>query len=265
MRYRRLGRTELVVSEVGLTARALEGLAPEVAGATLQAAIAAGVSLIALDARDSSFDLEPLIASVAGIERPRLTIVGVLDHLPAAVDLAPEVAAIAARFGTSGYLDVVAFPQAPTPAHLAALADLRDRRLVRFTGLATSDAETAIAAIEGGNVDVLVAPLNQPGRDRMRSAVQAASAGDLGVVLAGRVTSGGAMSDERLAAALMEVSRGHGVSAAHALVAWGLSEAGVSSVAAGATSPAEAADLAEASATAPLPARWIEALRGARA
>lgn len=261
MRYRRLGRTELVVSEVGITARALEGLSPEVAGATLQAAIAAGVTLIAMDARDSATDLEPMIAEVTGIERPRLTIVAVLDHLPAPDDLAPEVAAIAGRFGDRGYLDVVAFPHAPEAAHLAAIEDLRSRGLVRHTGIATSDADVACAAIEAGAVEVLVAPLNMPRRHLVRPALVTAAAHDVGVVLAGRVASGGSLSDERIAAALDEVSRGHGVSVPRALVAWGLGEPGVGSVAAGATSPAEAADLADASSAVPLPERWVEALR----
>jgi aryl-alcohol dehydrogenase-like predicted oxidoreductase len=262
MRYRRLGRTEQVVSEVGLTARALDGVAPEVAGATLQAAISAGVTLIAMDARDSASDLEPMISAIAGTDRPRLTIVAVLDHLPSPDDLAPEVAAIAGRFGDRGYVDVVAFPQAPGAAHLAALADLRGRGLAFFAGIATSDDGIARAAIEGGHIDVLVAPLNLPRRASMRGALEAAAASDIGVVLAGRVVTGASFNEGRLAEVLQQTATERGVTAAQALVAWGLGEPGVGSVAAGATSPAEATEIARASDCAPLPPRWVEALRG---
>ncbi len=262
MRYRRLGRTEAIVSEIGITARAWQDLPLEQATEAAAATFAAGVSLVAIDVRDVQPDLEQLVGEVAGIDRPRLTIVSVFASLPAPELLGPAVEAAAVRLGPAGYLDVVAFPTPLTDAHLAALEEVRARGAIRHAGIATSDPQRAVEAIEAGWAEVLVAPLNLPSRLAMRPAIEAATQHDVGVVLAGRVGNGRTLDLALVAEALTTVEGGAD-RAGRALVAWGLSESGVHCVAAGVRSPEEARLLVSASRAAPLDEAHVRALEAA--
>ena len=175
MRYRRLGATELMVSEVGLDARALLGSDAATAEATLRAAIALGVTVVAWDVSDALEDVEPLIASGAGTDRGRLTLVATLDYVPAAEDLGPQVEAIASRLGST--VDVVAFPGALDASQAAAFEAAREQGTVRFAAKASpgridaggglilpvetlSDAAWALAT---GEAACVVAPVAAPG------------------------------------------------------------------------------------------------------
>lgn len=256
MHYRRLGRTEWMVSEVGLTARGLEELAPDEAEAILRSAFEGGVSLVAIDVRDDLPDLEHLVGSVAGSDRSRLTIVSVLSALPPAEAFGPAVEAAGVRLGGDGTLDVIAVPRPLTPGHIEALDELKERGVVRAAGVATSDPALAAEGIEAGWADVLVAPLNLPRRLAMRPAIELAARRDVGVVLAGRVRSGRTLD-------LAAVAAGPTRSAARALAGWGLSEPGVHSVAAGPRRVEEMRELIEASSATPLPAEQLRELERA--
>lgn len=134
MRYRRLGETELMVSEVGLDVRPLEGVQEEIAVETLRAAILSGVTVFAWDVSDAATDLEPLVALAAGVDRGRLTTVAVLDHVPQPEAIGPQIEAIASRLadGGEGRVEIVAFPGDLDPAQLAAFEDARARGIVEF-------------------------------------------------------------------------------------------------------------------------------------
>ena len=157
MRYRRLGTTDLMVSEVGVEVRALLEGGEEAAAAALRAAIDGGVTVFAWDVSDSTEDVEPLLARAAGVDRGRLTLIAVLDVLPPAEQIGPQVDAIAARLaegGADGYLDIVAFPDLPDAAQLAALQEVRARGVAHHVGYA-GEGDTLPADLPPG-VDVLV-------------------------------------------------------------------------------------------------------------
>lgn len=144
MRYRRLGRTELMVSEVGLEVRATLAQGAEAAAAALRSAIDGGITVFTWDVSDAAEDVEHLLAHTAGLDRGRLTLVAILDQLPPPEELGPQVEAIAARLGETdpGYLDVIALPGVPDAKQLEALEDVRRRGLARFVGFSGgSDAE----------------------------------------------------------------------------------------------------------------------------
>lgn len=140
MRYRRLGRTDVMVSEVGLEVRdALDAGGEEGATTTLRAAIDAGITVMAWDVSDAAEDVEPLIIRAAGVDRGRLTLVAVLDYLPPPSEVGPQIEAIASRLAepdAPGYLDVIALPGVPDAAQAAALEEARARGIVRFVGVA---------------------------------------------------------------------------------------------------------------------------------
>jgi len=158
VRYRRLGSTELMVSELGLEVRALLDDGEEAAEAALRSAIDDGVTVFAWDVSDALEDVEPLIVRAAGVDRGRLTLVAVLDVLPPPEAIGPQVEAIATRLDeptAEGYLDVIAFPAIPDAAQLDALAEVRARGIVRFVGYAADTDVEAPAELPTG-VDVLV-------------------------------------------------------------------------------------------------------------
>ncbi len=158
MRYRRLGDTEQMVSEVGLEVRStLEG-GDEAAEAVIRGAIDAGVTVFAWDVSDAAEDVEPLIIRAAGVDRGRLTLIATLDVLPTPDAIGPQAEAIAARLaepGAEGYLDVLVLPGLPDDAQQAALREVRARGIVHFVGhVAESDADLPMPTPEG--LDVLV-------------------------------------------------------------------------------------------------------------
>lgn len=158
MRYRRLGQTELMVSEVGLDVRSALSGGEDAAEGLIRTAIDAGVTVFAWDVSDAAEDVEPLLVRAAGVDRGRLTLVATLDFLPAPDAIGPQAEAIASRLaepGAEGYLDVLALPGLPDAAQQAALAEVRARGVVRFVGYAAEgDAELPLPTPSG--IDVLV-------------------------------------------------------------------------------------------------------------
>ena len=139
MAYRRLGTTDVVVSEAGIDVRAALPGGFEAAEETLRAAIDAGITVFAWDVSDTLEDVEPLIARASGVNRGRLTLVAVLDVMPSAQEMGPQIEAVAARLeadGAEGFVDVIALPALPDAAQAAALQESRERGIVRFVGVA---------------------------------------------------------------------------------------------------------------------------------
>jgi hypothetical protein len=136
VRYRRLGETDLMVSELGLDVRPLEGVDEAIAIETLRAAILSGITVFAWDVSDAATDLEPLVALAAGVDRGRLTAVAVLDHVPEPDAIGPQIEAIASRLadgeGSEGRVEIMAFPGELGTAQLAAFEDAQARGIVGF-------------------------------------------------------------------------------------------------------------------------------------
>lgn len=165
VRYRRLGATELMVSEIALDARALrssEGQDEATAEATVRAAIALGVTVFTWTVSDASEDIEPLLAAGAGVDRGRLTLVARLDIVPSAADLGPQVEAIASRLGTP--VDIVAFPGDLDAPAQAAFEEARERGLVRFAAVDAGDSiEVPAARLLAADAAGVQGVLAQPG------------------------------------------------------------------------------------------------------
>lgn len=158
MRYRRLGQTDLMVSELGLEVRAALDGGEDAAQAVLRAAMDGGVTVFAWDVSDATEDVEPLIARTAEVDRGRLTLVAVLDHLPEPEAIGPQVEAIASRLaepGAEGYVDVIALPGVPDAAQLAALDEVRRRGIARFVAYA-GDHDAEVPAPTPAGLDALV-------------------------------------------------------------------------------------------------------------
>ncbi len=175
MRYRRLGSTGWMISEVGLDARALLQSDAETAAATIRAAIALGITAMAWSVSDATEDIEPLIAKAAGSDRGRLTLIALLDHVPSAEAVGPQVEAISSRLGSA--VDIVAFPGALGDAERAAFEEARGRGSVRLAATTEDDtvriedarvtfAETPAAArdaLDVGQATCVLVPVATPG------------------------------------------------------------------------------------------------------
>ena len=192
MRYRRLGDTEQMVSEVGLDVRSALAGGDEAAEVMIRRAIDAGVTVFAWDVSDAAEDLEPLLVRAAGVDRGRLTLVATLDILPAPEAMGPQAEAIASRLaepGAEGYLDVLVLPGLPDAAQQTALDEVRARGVIRFVGhAAEGDAEVATPTPDG--LDVLVLS-GAPRSDRPGVGVlaRADGAGAAALIEGGRVAS----------------------------------------------------------------------------
>lgn len=198
MRYRRLGRTEWMVSEVGLALRALEGLDEAVAGAALGAAIASGVTLVLVDVREHEGSVEPLVGRVTTVERPRLVVVSRFERLAEPSTFAAQLQAAGRRLSRDGYVDVALFTQVPDAAQCAVLDTLVESRAVRAWGIETADASVATRAFKAG-AQVLVAPA------AAEPLLAAAAAEDAGVIVGGDPDSiGGALADARVTSVVAE-------------------------------------------------------------
>ena len=201
MRYRRLGSTEWMVSEVGLNLRALEGLDEVVAGGTLGAAFAAGVTVIRVDAREHAGSVEPLMGRVTATERPRLVVVSHFERLAEASLFEAQLRAAGARIGKEGYLDVALFSQVPDAGQRTVLDALIASRIVRAWGIETGDASVATQAFEAG-ARVLFAPsaASEP-------LLACATAAGAGILVGGETTGiGMALADVRVASAVAEAT-----------------------------------------------------------
>jgi hypothetical protein len=193
VRYRRLGQTELMVSEVGLEVRPLLAQGAEAAEQALRGALAAGVTVFTWDVSDATEDVEPIIARAAGVDRGRLTLIATLDFVPPPAAIGPQVEAIATRLevgveGEEGYVDVIALPGLPDEAQLRALEEVRRRGIVRFVAVA-ADSDAALPAALPSAVDVLVLG-GAPVSDRDSVGVVARVAPEVAPVL----RAGGAVS-----------------------------------------------------------------------
>ncbi len=190
MRYRRLGQTEQMVSEVGLDVRAILAGSGEGAEAALRSAIDRGITVFTWDVSDAAEDVEPLIIRAAGVDRGRLLLVAVLDVLPQPEDIGPQVDAIASRLAepaADGYLDVIALPQLPDAAQLEALAEVRRRGVARFVAYAGEGDRELPADLPAG-VDLLLLR-GAPGSDREVGVIVRAAASEAPALLEGRAVA----------------------------------------------------------------------------
>jgi len=190
VRYRRLGQTEQMVSEVGLDVRAILAGSGDAAEAALRSAIDHGITLFTWDVSDAAEDVEALIIRAAGVDRGRLLLVAVLDFLPKPEDIGPQVEAIASRLdeaSADGYLDVIAFPGLPDAAQLEALAEVRRRGVARFVAYAGEGDRELPAALPTG-VDLLLLG-GAPGSDREVGVIVRAEATEAPALLAGRAVA----------------------------------------------------------------------------
>lgn len=269
MHYRKLGRTEWMVSEVALSARPLASADPAATEETLTAAMAAGVNLLTVDARTDTPELDEMLRRVALRARPHMLLASRLPAGIAAGELAATVEATVERLDAK-YLDVVLLAAAPDSAQLDVLDECRERGLVRAIGLsalltpsaATASAPEQIAlAIAGGRIDVIEVALNLGERGAAGAVEQAAAAG-LGVIAAAPLDGGALLRDEQFAEPLRGATDGPPRTPAQAAIAWALSQPGVTAVAVGAATAERAAENADASRVAPLASEVLATLDG---
>ncbi len=208
MRYRRLGSTEWMVSEVGLAMRALEGLDEAAAGATLGAALAQGITLLLVDAREHEGGVEAIIGRVTASERPRLVVVSRIERPAPDSTLEAQLRAAAARVSDDGYLDVALFNHVPDAGQRAVLDALAESRTVRAWGVETDDEATIAAAVASG-AQVIVSS-----EAVGEAALGVASSGGAGVIIdAGAGTPGARLDDSRVASVVAEASNAAAVGA----------------------------------------------------
>lgn len=201
MRYRRLGSTEWMVSEVGLALRALEGLDEAAAGATLGSALASGVTLMLVDAREHEGGIEPLIGRVTTSERPRLVVVTRFERLAEPATFAAQLQAAGTRLSDDGYLDIALFTEVPDPLQREILGGLAVTGTVRAWGIETDEPAFAARAFEAG-ARVLVTPAGVD--DALLAAAARANAG---VIAGGDADSiGGMLADARVASVVAEAT-----------------------------------------------------------
>lgn len=200
MRYRRLGGTEWMVSETGLDLRTLEGLDEAAAGATLGAALARGVTLILVDAREHEGGVEPLIGRVTTSERPRLVVLSRFERIAEAPALEAQLRAAGTRISDDGYLDVAVFRQVPDAAQCAVLQALAGPRAVRAWGIETGDPAVAARAFAAG-ARVLVTP------EPADALLACASDAGAGVVVDTNGVPTTALGDGRVTSVMAEASQ----------------------------------------------------------
>lgn len=201
MRYRRLGRTEWMVSEVGINLRVLEDLDEVAAGAAFGAAIASGVTLVLVDVREHEGSVESLVGRVMPVERPRLAVISRFERLAEPSTFAAQLQAAGARLAKEGFLDIALFTVVPSPEQRAILDELSVTRMVRAWGIDTADPALAVQAFEAG-ARVLVAPA-----DASEALLAAAAAADIGLVIHGdAATIAETLADARVASVVAEVT-----------------------------------------------------------
>lgn len=243
VQYRRMGRSDLMTAEVGIGTRSalIDGI--EAATATIEAAVAAGVTLIEVDIAD-----ERALEAMAGIvarSRNRLILVGCGDADAAAVTAALE------RLGTTRF-DY--FLDDGPDADSAAAQALAVEGLTRFAGLATDSPERALAAALDGGIDVVQLPFHALDPSLLQGAaavLNAARAADI-AVLGCSPLAGGELAKPEVDAALSFLGEEPPRTVPQALIAWALSEPRLSAVVCGPRTPSQATEAAEASRHAPL-------------
>ena len=259
MQYRRLGRSELMVAEVGLGVRALAGWNARAASETVRAGLDAGMNVVELAAADAA------AAAAVGeaIEGRRSQVLLMLtgDGDPDTLEQA------LARLGAD-HVDCYLLDYPPDVAGggdeaWARLDALRERGLSRFPGIAARSPGAALEAVEGGRVEVVQMSYNFVDGAAAEAALAAASAADVGL-LACSPLAGGRLATEQAGdgsgatAALATLNEGEPRTLAQAAIAWALSDRRVSAVVAGARTAGQATEDAEASRMAPLPEADLE-------
>jgi aryl-alcohol dehydrogenase-like predicted oxidoreductase len=246
MQYRRLGRSELMVAEVGAGTGSLPAESAA-AAETLRAAIDAGCTLIEFAVDDGA--ATAAIAEAIERRRPHVLLVATGSGDIAQLEAALEQLAV-----TSIDLYLV------DAGNVAALPALRDGELTRFAGVAATDAEQALAAIEGGEADVVQWPYHLAGPDA-EAVFAAAAIADVGLIgcspLAGGELLRGAAAD-----AVASMIAGAPRTPAQAAIAWALSEPRLAAVVVASRSAEQASENAEASDVAPLPEPELERVAG---
>ena len=242
MRYRKLGRSELMVGEVGVGAAALA--ASHAGGAdAIRAALDAGVNLVEVAVADER-QLAVVADAIDGVHG-RLVLIGTGGAGEAPVEAALE------RLGADRFDCYLLDDPA---AEIAAVEAMALSGLTRAVGLATDRPETALAAIDGGGVDVVQLPFNLLAPD-IEAVLRAAAVAGVGVIGCSPLAGGrlGAGVDGALAEALGFLLHGEPSTLPQAAIAWALSEPRLAAVIAGPRSAVQATEDAEASTVAPLP------------
>ena len=238
MHYRRLGRTELMVAEVGLGTASLDGSDHDGIVATVTAALDGGTSLVEFDASDAA-----MAAAIGEAIAPRRL------HVMLVATGEGDVAELEAAIAQPGVGRIDGYLLQSTTAD--ALAALWASGLCDVIGVAAPDAVAALAAIERGDIDVVQLPHVFGGEDL--GAVLDAAAGAGVAVLGCSPLGGGALIDGDAGAALDAFCAGEPRTRAQAAIAWALTEPRLAAVVAGARNVEQAAENAEASLAAPLP------------
>ncbi len=258
MQYRRLGRTELMVAEAGLGVRLSEGIGPEVASETVRAALDAGVNLIELAASD----LAAAGAVGRAIERRRAHVLLVVSGDADAGALEATLKRMATDSVDCYLLDIERLDTHGLDEAWANLEVLRERGLARFLGVAARSPVAALAVVDDGRADVVQAPHNLLDAGAAEPLITAAAGAGIGL-LACSPLAGGTLASEQ-GAGLAFLTEGDPRTLAQAAIAWALSDVRVSAVVAGARTPEQAVENAEASRVAPLPRAVLEQVAGGR-
>ncbi len=246
MQYRRLGRTDLMVAEVGIGTRGLAALEPQAGAEVVRAALDAGANVLELDVSNSS--AVELVA--LAIERRRANVVLI------ATGDGDDTAARAAlgRLNTERFdcylLDLErAAPSEGGAAHLVQLG------LARFAGVASTEHAPALDGLLGGEADVVQAPFHLLDASGFEALLRAAEVGDVGLLACSPLAGGllGRRIETTLASSLDFLTHGEARTVAQAAVAWVLTEARLSAVVAGPRTAEQALELIEASRFTPLP------------
>ena len=240
MQYRRLGRTELMVAEVGAGTGALPSDG-EAAVETLRAAIDAGCSLIEFAVND-----EVATSAIAeAMQRQRL-------HVLLVATGSGDVAELEAALERLGVPSVDLYLLDAGSA--TALPALREGELTRFAGIAANDAEQALAAIEGGEADVVQWPYHLGAVDAVDAELVLAAAAAADVALIGcSPLAGGELLRGPSAEAVDSLCTGAPQTPAQAAIAWALSDPRLAAVIVGSRSADQAQENAAASDVAALP------------
>ncbi len=256
MQYRRLGRTDLMVAEVGLGVPPSEGVAAEAATETVRGALDAGVNLIELAASDLA------VAGAVGhaIDRRRANVLLVVSGDADTGALEASLERMATDSVDCYLLDLDGLDAHGIDEAWANLEALRERGLARFLGVASRSPVAALAAVEDGRADVVQAPHNLLDAGAAEPLITAAAGADVGL-LACSPLAGGALTSEQGAGPAF-LTEGDPRTPAQAAIAWALSDARVSAVVAGARTPEQAVENAEASRVAPLPPAVLERVAG---
>ncbi|HJM74360.1 MAG TPA: aldo/keto reductase [Dehalococcoidia bacterium] len=246
MQYRRLGRTELMVAEVGAGTGSLpsEG---EVAAETLRAAIDAGCTLIEFAIDDAG----ATAAIIEVVQRQRLHVLLVATGNG---DITQLEAALEQLGNPSIELYLV------DAGNVAALSALRESEFTRFAGVAATDAAEALAAIEGGEADIMQWPYHLGGPDA-EAVFAAAATADVGLIGCSPL-AGGQLLRGAAAGAVTSLIAGAPRTPAQAAIAWALSEPRLAAVVVASRTAAQATENAEGSDVAPLPEPELERVAG---